>query len=121
MRFHIIATDFRDSHGCRHDEIKSLDTIRIGSVWHETAISYHSAFKGAKTMTEQKRLSEISHRIGEALGKELGRRYNVLGNIGKEEAQGDVIRTLKIVDRWGSDADDLSCMIEIRKWNGKEQ
>lgn len=72
-------------------------------------------------MTEQKRLSEISHRIGETLGKEFGGRFNVLGNIGKEEAQGDVIRTLKIVDRWAPDDEDLSCMIEIRKWDGKEK
>jgi diadenosine tetraphosphate (Ap4A) HIT family hydrolase len=70
-------------------------------------------------MNEQKRLSEISYRIGEALGKEFGGRFNVLGNIGKEEAQGDVIRTLKIVDRWVPDDEDLSCMIEIRKWDGR--
>lgn len=68
---------------------------------------------------EQKRLSDITHRIGEALGKELGGRFNVLGNVGKEEAEGDVSRTLKIVDRWGTDAEDLSCMIEIRKWDGR--
>lgn len=69
--------------------------------------------------SEQKRLSEISHRIGEALGKEFGGRFNVLGNVGKEEAAGDVSRTIKIVDRWGTDAEDLSCMIEIRKWDGR--
>lgn len=70
-------------------------------------------------MDEQKRLSEIVHRIGETLGKELGGRFYVLGNVGKEEADGDLKRTLKIVDRWGLDAEDLSCMIEIRKWDGR--
>lgn len=70
-------------------------------------------------MTEQKRLSEIAHRIGEALGKEFGGRFNVLGNVGKEESEDSAIRTLKIVDRWGTDAEDLSCMIEIRKWDGR--
>lgn len=69
--------------------------------------------------SEQRRLSEIAHRIGEALGKELGGRFNVLGNVGKEESEGSVSRTLKIVDRWGADAEDLSCMVEIRKWDGR--
>lgn len=69
--------------------------------------------------TEQKRLSDIAHRIGEALGKEIGGRFNVLGNVGKEEAEDSPTRTLKIVDRWGADAEDLSCIIEIRKWDGR--
>lgn len=70
--------------------------------------------------TEQERLSEIARRIGETLGKELGGRFYVLGNVSKEEAAGDVSRTLKIVDRWGSNEDELSCMIEIRKWDGRQ-
>jgi diadenosine tetraphosphate (Ap4A) HIT family hydrolase len=69
--------------------------------------------------TEQKRLSDITHRIGEALGKEIGGRFNVLGNVNKEEGEDSPTRTLKIVDRWGADAEDLSCIIEIRKWDGR--
>jgi diadenosine tetraphosphate (Ap4A) HIT family hydrolase len=65
--------------------------------------------------SDQKRLSEITHRIGKALGKELGGRFNVLGNVGKEEGEGMVSRTLKIVDRWGTNEEDLSCTIELRK------
>jgi diadenosine tetraphosphate (Ap4A) HIT family hydrolase len=69
--------------------------------------------------TEAQRLSEISHRIGEALGKEFGGRFNILGNISKEEATGLPVRTIKVVDRWMPDDEDLSCMIEIRKWDGR--
>jgi hypothetical protein len=69
--------------------------------------------------TESERLSEIVHRIGQALGKEFGGRFNVLGNVRTEEAAGSPTRTLKIVDRWGTDADDLSCLVEIRKWDGR--
>lgn len=69
--------------------------------------------------TEAERLSEIAHRIGEALGKEFAGRFNVLGNVSKEEAIGLPVRTIKIVDRWGVDADDFSCMIEVRKWDGR--
>lgn len=68
---------------------------------------------------EAQRLSEIAHRIGEALGEKFAGRFNVLGNVSKEEAIGSPTRTIKIVDRWGTDAEDLSCMIEIRKWDGR--
>lgn len=69
--------------------------------------------------TEAQRLSEISHRIGNALGKEIGGRFNVLGNLAGEENDGSPTRTLKIVDRWAPDNEDLSCIIEIRKWDGR--
>jgi hypothetical protein len=41
-------------HVCRRGKKKSLDTFRIGGVWHETAIPYHSAFKGAKIMNDNR-------------------------------------------------------------------
>lgn len=69
--------------------------------------------------TEQQRLSEIAHKIGEALGGTIGGRFNVLGNVSKEEATDLPVRTLKIVDRWAPDDEDLSCIIEIRKWDGR--
>ena len=69
--------------------------------------------------TEAARLSEIAHRIGESLGKEIGGRFNVLGSLAAEENEGSPTRTLKIVDRWAPDDEDLSCIIEIRKWDGR--
>jgi len=70
-------------------------------------------------MTEAQRLSEITHRMGLALGKEMGGRFNVLGSPAAEEHEGSPTRTLKIVDRWGADDEDLSCIVEIRKWDGR--
>jgi hypothetical protein len=69
--------------------------------------------------TEAQRLSEITHRIGTILGAEMGGRFNVLGNLASEENDGSPTRTLKIVDRWAPDDEDLSCIIEIRKWGGR--
>lgn len=68
-----------------------------------------------KTMTPAELLSETAHRIGEALGKELGGRFNVLANISKDEAADMATRTIKLVDRWG----DNSALIEIRAWDGR--
>jgi hypothetical protein len=68
-----------------------------------------------KPMTPEQLLSETAHRIGEALGKELAGRFNVLGNISKDEATGLPTRTIKLVDRWG----DHSALIEIRQWDGR--
>jgi hypothetical protein len=66
-------------------------------------------------MTPAQLLSETAHRIGEALGKELGGRFTVLGNISKDEACDLPTRTIKIVDRWG----DHSALIEIRALDGR--
>jgi hypothetical protein len=68
-----------------------------------------------KPLTPAQTLSETAHRIGEVLGKEMGGRFNVLGNISKDEACDLPTRTIKLVDRWG----DHSALIEIRQWDGR--
>ena len=43
-------------------------------------------------------LVEMAHRIGKALGENLGGRFTVVANLSKEA--GEPKRTIKVIDRW---------------------
>jgi hypothetical protein len=49
-------------------------------------------------------------RIAETLGKEMGGRFDILGDFATEAADGSPTRTVRILDRWS----DQDATIEIR-------